>query len=85
MAMIGIICYGKGMTLFWVHQSILSPETPHTVTHVLGVGSLERPPMRRRSLSDVHTRSHTKLGSVPSSGLLKQSKGQEDLVQRWHL
>lgn len=45
------------------------PPTPHTVTHVLGVGSLDSPPMRRSSRSDVHTRSHTKLGSVPSSGL----------------
>ncbi len=27
------------------------------------------PPMRRSNLSDVHTRSHTKVGSEPSSDL----------------
>ena len=39
------------------------------MTHVLGVGSFDRPPMRLSRRSDVHTRSHMKLGSVPSSGL----------------
>jgi len=43
--------------------------TPHTVTQVPGVGSLARPPMRRSRRLDVHTRSHTKLGSVLSSSL----------------
>jgi len=31
--------------------------------------TLARPPIRRISLGEVHTRSHTKLGSVPSSSL----------------
>ena len=44
--------------------------TPHTVTQVPGVGSLASPPIRRSRRLDVHTRSHTKLGSVLSSSLL---------------
>ena len=44
------------------------------VTHVLGCGSLARPPMRRSSLSDVHTRSHTKLGSLPASSPLRRAR-----------
>ena len=43
--------------------------TPHTVTHVPGVGSFASPPIRRSRRLDVHTRSHTKLGSVLSSSL----------------
>ena len=57
------------MRLSRAHYREIVPPTPHTVTHVFGVGSLDSPPMRRSSLSDVHTLSHTKLGSVPSSGL----------------
>lgn len=48
-----------------VHAS--PADTPHTVTQELGVGSFDKPPIRRSSLSEVHTRSHTKDGSVPSS------------------
>ena len=31
--------------------------------------TLAKPPMRRSNRVDVHTRSHEKVGSVPSSGL----------------
>ena len=34
-----------------------------------GVWTLASPPMRRSNRDDVHTRSHVKVGSVPSSGL----------------
>ncbi|CAI7901594.1 unnamed protein product [Closterium sp. NIES-54] len=40
-----------------VHES--TSDTPHTVTHVFGVGSLENGPIRFKSLRDAHTRSHT--------------------------
>ena len=66
--------------LLWPMQQLLQtacahyacnngPEMPQTVTQVFGVGSFERPPMRRSKRSDVHTRSHTKVGSDPSSDL----------------
>ena len=40
-------------------------DTPHTVTHVLGVISFANPPILLISLLVVHTRSQTKSGSVP--------------------
>eukprot|EP00951_Prasinocladus_malaysianus_P031680 scaffold305093_cov44-Prasinocladus_malaysianus.AAC.1 len=49
-------------TFLWqasMHAS--SADVPQTVTQLLGVGSLDRLPMRFISLADVQTRSHTKL------------------------
>lgn len=53
-------------TACW-HASVQesTADTPHTVTHVLGVISFARPPMRRTNRLVVHTRSQIKSGSVP--------------------
>lgn len=53
-------------TVFWqasVQASVA--DIPQTVTHVFGTGSFDNPPMRLDNLSEVHTLSQTKLGSVP--------------------
>eukprot|EP00850_Spirogloea_muscicola_P018440 SM000168S02639 [mRNA] locus=s168:202879:204658:- [translate_table: standard] len=62
-----------------VHAS--SSDTPHTVTHVPGVGSLEKAPTRPSMRRDVHTRSHTNgspllppLPLPPTSSFCKRAK-----------
>jgi hypothetical protein len=51
------------------------PETPHTVMQELWVGSLASLPRRRSRRSDVHTRSQTKLPSLPTSSLMPLEGG----------
>jgi hypothetical protein len=53
-------------TACW-HASVQesNADTPHTVTHVLGVISLANPPILRINLFVAHTRSQIKSGSVP--------------------
>lgn len=60
---------GQGVCEDAVQGARGAQPTPHTVTQVPGVGSFARPPIRRSRRLDVHTRSHTKLGSVLSSSL----------------
>eukprot|EP00850_Spirogloea_muscicola_P021044 SM000234S07904 [mRNA] locus=s234:136169:138182:- [translate_table: standard] len=61
-----------------VHAS--SSDTPHTVTHVPGVGSLEKAPTRPSMRRDVHTRSHTN-GSPPPPPPLPASVSVGDFVR----